>query len=275
MAWSPPHPLIMEFRMLYQNSGSINLHSHQLCKKVPFSPHPLQHLTFTSNTRGFPFPPHPLQNLLFVDFLMVVILTDVWCYLTVVLICISLISDVEHLFMCLLATCMSSLEKCLFRSFFPLFDGAVCFSSIELYELLVYFVNYFSVSWCPCYYFLPFWGFPFHLVCNFFGCAKAFKFNYIPLVYFCFYFHYSRRRVTEDLALIYVIEDAAYVFLCFIVSGLTLRSLIHFEFIFVYGIRKCSDVIVFNIAVWFSQHCLLKRLTLPHCIVYSCLLCQK
>ena len=52
----------------------------------------------------------------------------------------------------------------------------------------------------------------------------------------------------------------------FIVSGLIFRSLIHFEFIFVYGVRKCSNFILLHVAVQFSQHHLLKRLFLPHCI---------
>ena len=52
----------------------------------------------------------------------------------------------------------------------------------------------------------------------------------------------------------------------FIVSGLTFRSLIHFEFIFVYCVRKCSNFILLHVAVQFSQHHLLKRLSLPHCI---------
>ena len=47
----------------------------------------------------------------------------------------------------------------------------------------------------------------------------------------------------------------------FIVSGLTFRSLIHFEFIFVYGIRKCSDFLLWLVAVQFSQHHLLERLS--------------
>ena len=62
------------------------------------------------------------------------------------------------------------------------------------------------------FHFLPFWGLSFHIAYSFLCCAKASKFNQVPLVYFCFYFCYCRRWVIENLALIYVIECSAYVF---------------------------------------------------------------
>ena len=52
----------------------------------------------------------------------------------------------------------------------------------------------------------------------------------------------------------------------FIVSGLKFRSLIHCEFIFVYGVRKCSSFILLQVVDQFSQHHLLKRLSFLHCI---------
>ena len=51
----------------------------------------------------------------------------------------------------------------------------------------------------------------------------------------------------------------------FIISGLTLRSLIHFEFVFVYGVREWSNFIHLHISVQFSQHHLLKILSFLHC----------
>ena len=58
----------------------------------------------------------------------------------------------------------------------------------------------------------------------------------------------------------------------FIVSGLTFRYLIHFEFIFVYGVRKYSSFILLQVVDQFYQHHLLKRLSFLHCIVLP--LCQ-
>ena len=46
----------------------------------------------------------------------------------------------------------------------------------------------------------------------------------------------------------------------FKLSGLTFRSLINFEFVFVCGVRECSNFILLYVAVWFPQHYLLKML---------------
>ena len=111
--------------LLYSRCAS--LYYHQQCQRGPFFPHPLQHV-------------------LFVDFLKIVFLTGVRCYLIIILICISLIiSNIDHLFLCLLVICISSSEKCLFRSSVHFLN----FFFFLLYNIVLV-LPYINMDFCYC-----------------------------------------------------------------------------------------------------------------------------
>ena len=111
LAESHKSSLFLVLRKLHTvlQSGCINVQTHQECMRVPF-------------------PAHSHQHLLFVIFMVIAILIGVRWYLIVFWIFTSLMTnDVEHLFMCLLTICMSSLGKISIQMLCPFFNWLFCF----------------------------------------------------------------------------------------------------------------------------------------------------
>ena len=165
--------------------------------------------------------------------------------------------------MCLLAICSSSLEKCIFSFsahckiwlfiylFILMMSCMRCLYMLDINPLsVISFANLFSHS-VGCLFILSMVSFSVRKLLSLIR-SHLFVFAFISFTLG----DRSKKTLLRFMSRSVLTMFSSRNF----VSSLIFRSLIYYEFIFVYIVRKCYNFILSHVAVYFSQHQLLKRL---------------